>query len=505
LLVQGRLDRLAELQGRRHLVVEDSHRAAQVLTSTELGVAEVRLSPDSSLAGQTLHQCDFRRHFGVNVLALWRGGSPRQTHLQDTPLQPSDALFVQGPHARLEAMRNIPDFDFVRPLPAAEVVETYHLHERLVVLHIPEDSIFAGRTLAESRLGDAFGLTALGIVRQDDVYLMPDPQELLKAEDSLLVQGDPEDLLTLRGLQDLQVEPQATPDFSMLESEHVGLVEVVLSPHTTLAGKTLRQLHFREKYGLSVLAIWREGRAYRSNLRDMALHFGDALLLYGPREKLKLLGSEPDFLVLTEAAQEVPRLDKTPLATLVMVAVLLPVILGWLPISITAVVGGTLMVLTGCLTMEEAYRFIEWRAVFLIAGMLPLGMAMETTGTARFLADLIVSVIGSLGPLAILAGIYVLAGLITEPMSNAAATVLMVPIAIDIALGLGADPRSFVLATVVGASTSFLTPVGHQANVLVFGPGGYRFFDYTRVGGLLNVAILIATLIFLPIIWPLFR
>ena len=177
----------------------------------------------------------------------------------------------------------------------------------------------------------------------------------------------------------------------------MGLVEVVLSPRTTLAGKTLRQIHFREKYGLSVLAIWREGRAYRSNLRDMALRFGDALLLYGPRERLRVLGEEPDFLVLTEAAQEAPRLNKAPIALLIMAAVLMPVILDWLPIAIAAVAGVVLMILTRCLTMEEAYRSIEWKAVFLIAGMLPLGIAMEQTGAASFLAEGMVGLVGGLG------------------------------------------------------------------------------------------------------------
>ena len=136
--------------------------------------------------------------------------------------------------------------------------------------------------------------------------------------------------------------------------------------------------------------------------------------------------------------------------------------------------------------------------------MLTLGVAMESTGTARFLADLIVGALGPVGPMAVLAGVYVLAALITEPMSNAAATVLMVPIAIDVALGMGANPQTFALATVIGASTSFLTPVGHQANVLVFGPGGYRFFDFMRVGAPLNLALFLVTMIFLPIIWPLF-
>ena len=162
------------------------------------------------------------------------------------------------------------------------------------------------------------------------------------------------------------------------------------------------------------------------------------------------------------------------------------------------------MVLTGCLTMDEAYQSIEWRSVFLIAGMLPLGAVMETTGTAQFLADGIVRFAGPWGPMAVLAGIYILAGLITEPMSNAAATVLMVPIAIDIALELGANPQSFVLAVVIGASTSFLTPVGHQSNVLVFGPGSYRFADFTRVGWLLNVVLVVVALLVIPLFWPLF-
>jgi di/tricarboxylate transporter len=187
-----------------------------------------------------------------------------------------------------------------------------------------------------------------------------------------------------------------------------------------------------------------------------------------------------------------------------MALVLILATVGGLHVSTAMVIGAVLMVLSGCLTMEEAYESIEWRSVFLIAGMLPLGTAMDLTGTAPFLADLITSALGRFGPLAVLAGIYVLVALLTQPMSNAAATVLVVPIAIDTALGLGANPKPFVLATVIGASTSFLTPVGHQANILVFGPGGYRFFDYTRVGALLNVAILVAMLIFLPLIWPLF-
>jgi di/tricarboxylate transporter len=277
-----------------------------------------------------------------------------------------------------------------------------------------------------------------------------------------------------------------------------------LAPRSRMVGRTLRNIHFRDRYGFTALAIWRQGEVITQRLRDVRLRFGDALLLRGPRHRLPALQESDDFLVLEPVMLEMRRRQKAPIAVGAMALVLVLATLADVPIALAMLIGAVAVVLGGCLTMDEAYQSIEWRSVFLIAGMLPLGMAMESTGTARFLADLITGALGSLGPLAILAGIYVLAGLITEPMSNAAATVLMVPIAIDVALGLGANPQPFVLATVIGASTSFLTPVGHQANVLVLGPGNYRFFDYTRVGALLNLAILVVTLVFLPMIWPLF-
>ena len=166
------------------------------------------------------------------------------------------------------------------------------------------------------------------------------------------------------------------------------------------------------------------------------------------------------------------------------------------------VIGSVLMVLTGCLTMDEAYDSIDWRTVFLVGGMLTLGIAMENTGTAQFLSNLLLGMIGDLGPTALLAGIYLLSALITQPMSNAAAVVLMVPIAVDTAMGIDANILTFVMAAVIGAATSFVTPVGHKANVLVFGPGGYKFVDFTRVGILLTVFLFVVSMIFLPILWP---
>jgi di/tricarboxylate transporter len=498
LLVEGRPDRLAELRGRRTLVMEDDHVAAERLLSAEVEMAELALSPQSSLPGQSLEQIGFRGRFGVIVLAIRRGGGVVRTNLDELPLQRDDVLLIQATREQLDLLRT--ESEFV--LSSVDTATEYHLEERLMVMRVPEESTLAGKTLVESRLGDSFGLGVMGIVRDGATHLMPTPDERLAAGDLLLVKARPADLETLEGLQGLELNGETPPDLSELESEHVGLIEVALSPRTTLAGRTLRQILFREKYGLSVLAIWREGRAYRSSLRDMALRFGDALLLYGPRERLRVLGIEPDFLVLTEAAQEAPHLNKAPLALLIMAAVLTPVILDWLPIAIAAVAGVVLMILTRCLTMEEAYRAIEWKAVFLIAGMLPLGIAMEQTGAARFLAEGMVGLVGGLGPLAVLAGLFLLAALASQVMPNPAVAVLLAPIALNTANDLGISPYPLMMAVAVSASAAFLSPVGHSANVLVMGPGGYRFADYTKVGIPLTLVVLAVVLLVLPIFWP---
>jgi di/tricarboxylate transporter len=190
------------------------------------------------------------------------------------------------------------------------------------------------------------------------------------------------------------------------------------------------------------------------------------------------------------------------LAAIIMGLVLLPVILGWLPIAIAAVVGATLMVMAGCLIMDEAYRAIEWKAVFLIAGMLPLGIAMEQSGAARFAATGMVAALGGLGPRVIMAGLFVLTSLATQVMPNPAVTVLMAPIAINTAADLSLSPYALMMVVAVAASASFLSPVAHPANVLIMGPGGYRFADYLKVGIPLTLVVLAVTLLVLPWFWP---
>ena len=311
-------------------------------------------------------------------------------------------------------------------------------------------------------------------------------------------------ILLMQGLEGVIVEDQSHPvSPEMLEDDRVGLVEVMLSPHSVLSGQTLGQILFREKYGLTVLAIWRKGSAIRSGLRDMALQFGDALLLYGHREKLKVLGREPDFLVLTETVQQKPNRKKAGLALAIMAGVLLPVIAGWLPIYIAVVIGAAFMVLVKCLTMEEAYRYIEWKAVFLIAGMLPLGTALDKTGAARILAESVVHALGPFGPYGVLFGLLVITFIGTSIIPTAALVVLLVPIALKTSASLGISPHALLMGIAMAASASFTSPISHPANVLVMGPGGYRFIDYVKVGVPLTLVVLVVLMVMVPWLWPM--
>jgi di/tricarboxylate transporter len=503
LTVEGRIENLDDMKNWQQLIVEDKQIDITTPYSETIKIGEVRLPPASRYIGKTLNVLGFRDQFGANVLAIHRSDSIKRTHLSDEPLQPNDRLLVAGQQERLEGLAEKSGFDQFRFVSRQELIDVFHLHERLMVMQVPPDSPLAGKTLKQSRLGDALGSRVLGIMRGNDPIVMPEPEEILQAGDRLAVEGRLRDFKELEELEKLQIERRTRPDIQSLVTDNVGVVEAILSPQTTLAGKTLRQLNFREKYGLNVLAIWRGGKAYRSDLRDMDLRFGDAILLLGPRGKLQLLGREPDFVVLTETAQREVRLEKMKISISIMAVVLFPVIMGWVPIYIAAVVGAALMVLCGCLTMEEAYRQIEWKAVFLIAGMLPLGTALDQTGAARMIAEAVVSFVGPFGPRAVMLGLVSLTFLATCFVPTAALVVLMAPIVLNTAANLGLSPHALLMAVAMAASASLMTPISHPANILVMGPGGYRFMDYIKVGGLLTLVILLIIVFVLPFFWPL--
>ena len=382
--------------------------------------------------------------------------------------------------------------------------DVYRLREYVTEVRVSTTSPLAGKTLLDSGLGRDYDLTVLGLERDGECLDRIGRDTLIQKDDLLTVEGSPDDLMGAREALGLASEDKQRLDLERLEPGNVQLIEATLAPNTGLVGRTLRGVRFRDRYGFTALAIWRHGEAITQKLRDVPLHFGDALLLQGPRHRVRELQEGKDFLVLEPLEVEQLRRNKAPIAIAALMLAILLVVFADFYISLAMVIAAVIMVLTGCLSIEEAHESIDWRTVFLVAGMLPLGMAMEATGAAQYLADIIVGALGDYGATALLAGVYLLAALITQAMSNAAAIVLIVPIAVNTALALGANHLTFTMAVVIGAATSFLSPVGHKANVLVFGPGGYRFFDYARVGALLTVALLIVSMIFLPLFWPLF-
>ena len=378
------------------------------------------------------------------------------------------------------------------------LVETYGLKETVCAAYVKPGSSMAGQTLAEGGWGGRLGLNVVGISRGGAVRLAPAPAEEVLEGDVVLFTGytDDEELSPF-GL----VLTQDPAWHGQMFSDQVSLVEVVLTPRSALAGKTLREISFREKHDLSVLALWREGTAIREGVGEIPLRFGDALLIQGRRSKIALLRGSADFIVLEEdtAGPESPRRAWLAIG-LTTVAVVLPA-LNLLPIAETTFSAAALMVLFGCLTMDEAYGEIEWKAVFLIAGMLPLGLAMASTGTAAFVGQGLIRTLGAWGPLALAGGIYLATTLLTQVMSGQVTAVVLAPIAIAAAQQVGVDPRGLAMAVAMGCSTAFLTPISHAANLLVMGPGGYKFSDYSRVGLPLTVVLFVVLLVSLALVW----
>ena len=503
ILVQGRLDRFEELRRWSEVVIEREAPLLQSLVSDRVKLVEVMVATDSAMVKELLHHTEFRRRFGANVLAIRRDDLVRRVNISHVPLRGGDFLLLQGSEESLTKLERSKEFSEIRPVSEDDLMETYRLQKSVFVIRIPKGSRLGGSTLAQSRLGDAFDFRLLATFREGMLQLMPEPDELVLGGDLLLLQGRPEDLDELRGLQELEIENRVSPQLGNFESDRLAVLEATLAPHSPLAGTSMAEINFREKHGLELIAVWRSGRAIRSDLDRLQLQFGDALLLIGPRKKLAVFGDDPDFLTLTPIGTSPPDTRRAPLASLIMLGVVGSVVTGALRIEIAAIVGASLMVLTRCLNMEQAYRAIDWRAVFLIAGMLPLGIAMQETGTAQYLAGQVMEALGDFGPWPVIMGLYIVTAIGTMIVPTAALVVLMAPIVLSASADMGIAPQTAMMAIAMAASASFTSPISHPANILVMGPGGYSFSDYLKLGIPLTVIVFIVVMLLLPLFWPL--
>lgn len=390
---------------------------------------------------------------------------------------------------------------------ANNLTREYQLEDYLTEAVIPENSFLVGKSIRSSELFSKFGLTVLRITRQigdEKVNTPPEPDEVLQAEDRLIVEGDIIELLRDREMSPLKIYADRKFSEQTLTDENVQLAEVAIAPNAAILGRSIEQGYIRRQYGILVLALRRRGETLKERFISVPLEIGDVLLVQGSPETLDDLAKSKDFLVVNRLEHATRKSKKATFALAIMALSILAAATGQLHISTAGMLGVLLMVATGCVRPQDMYHEVEWRVIFLIAFMMPLGTAMDEkhTGTAKWLADNIVAVAGDYGPIAILGCLILFTTLITEVMSNAAAAVLIAPIGIAVAVGAGYEPYPFLMGIAIGASTTFLTPIGHQANVLVYGIGNYKFSDFARAGFLLNLVIFIIAMILIPLIWP---
>lgn len=503
LVVSGRMDSLQDLRGWSVARAFETSTDAEAIASNAIQLTEMTVSDDSDLIGLSVADADLRGRWGVNVVAVYRGKERWRSNIQWLALESGDRVLLQGAPEKIAALSEHDMLDSFEQIDRSELTRRYALDDSLFVITVSGESTLQGKSLAESRLGAAFGLNVLSIERRGERVVLPSSSEKIEVGDRLIVEGRRSELDLLDALRDLELTTEGAPEISTLQSPHVGLQEFILSPHSSLVGKTLRDIHFRDKYHLTVLAILRGDKVIRSRLSAVPLQTGDALLVYGPRKNLMVLGSESDFLALTKAVQEPPRSEKTFTAAALMVLTIIPVIAGMVHVSIAAVGGAALMVITGCLRMEEAYRFIDWKSVFLIAGMLPLGIALEQTGAALTFSEFLTASTEQFGARSLIFFLFLLAVAMTQVVPPPATVVLLAPVAINSSIAMSIEPHAAMLALSIAAASVWMTPTNQPINLLIMGPGGYHMKDFLKVGIPLTIITLLVLMFVLPLFWPL--
>lgn len=363
------------------------------------------------------------------------------------------------------------------------------------------DSKLIGKTLAQSQLRKNSGLKVLKIIRDGEPRLATRSHTKLKAGDILLLEGLRTDILKVKDLRGVELKGdvhQSEP----AESEELAVVEGVLLPGSPLIGRTLKSAEFSERYGLQVLAINRRGQKLPQRMSQIRLRLGDVLLLQGKPENVKALEKGNLFNIF--GGLDPARLNKkrAPLAVAIFVLALAAATFNLVPLPVAVLGGALLAMATRCISPDDAYRQVEWKVLILIGSLLALGAAMEKTGAGEFLAAHLIALAGRDYPLVILSCFFFLTVALTQPMSNQAAAILLVPIAIQTALQLGLDPRPFALMIAVAASTSYLTPL-EPACLMVYGPGNYRFMDFFKVGLPLTLIIFVIAILLVPRVWPM--
>jgi di/tricarboxylate transporter len=390
--------------------------------------------------------------------------------------------------------RLLPDY------PDESFVEDYNIREYLSEIIVVHDSHLIGQKIYESDLAK-LEFQILGIIRGEQRFI-PNNQTVIRAEDILIVKGKVEELMKVKNTAGIEIKPDLKLGDRALQTDNVKIVEVLINPRSRLIGRTLKEISFRQHYDLTVLALYRHGKSRLEKIGNIRLHLGDLLLVQGHREQINFLRRDSNFTILEEVAPTLYRKNKGLLVALFFAAAILIGGMGWMPMSISFLAAAVLTLAFGCIRPEEAYEFIDWRLLILIGGMTAFGVAMEKTGAAEFLAKWIVTILHPLGPRGIMAGFFVLTILLTQPMSNAAAALVVLPVALSSAGALHVNPRTFAIAIMLAASVSLITPL-EPSCILVYGPGKYRFIDFVKTGAWLTLLLIVLIFFAVPYFWPL--
>ena len=377
------------------------------------------------------------------------------------------------------------------------VSEDYGLEDYVTEVIVNSNSKLIGKTLRSAQLRRDFQVDVLEIIRDGERLPQPIASRPIRANDILMVRGKTEDVLQIKTEHGLDILPDIKFKQKHLETElssaEEGIAEVLILSNSRLIGTTLKDLRFRQRYNLTVLAIRRGEEIIRDRLDRVRLRFGDLLLVQGAKQSLIGLQTTRELLVIEQKEPETIRRDKAWIAIGIILGVIIIAALDWMPILVSALLGVVLMIITGCLKPGELYGAVRWDVIFLLAGLIPLGTAMENSGATKWLADNLLTLGGNLNGYWILLFFFVITSLLTEILSNNASVVLLIPLAVEVAKSLALNPLSMMFAVTFAASNSFMTPIGYQTNTMVYSPGGYKFSDFFRVGAPLNLLMAIVT------------
>jgi di/tricarboxylate transporter len=379
-------------------------------------------------------------------------------------------------------------------------LDKYRLVDYLIELRVKEKSSLIGSTWRESKSNDSLEIELIKLIRSEKDTWHPRDTKIKKG-DILLLHGNMKKLMEIKDKYKLAATDTKLND-QQLSSDNVRLIEALVPPDSILVGRTLKTSSLYRRFRCRVFAVQRRGKTIRDRIADIRFEGGDTILLQCDKENMEYILSSDDLIVTNELTALHLRKNRVFIAIGIMAGVVALAALNVFPILVAAIIGAVGMVLSRCISLEEAYKAINWKVIFLLGGILPLGIALQESGTAQLLVNSLLQPLIKFGPVIVLALLYFITAVMTETMSNNAAAILLAPIAFSIAELLGVSPRPFLIAITFAASTSFATPIGYQTNTMIYAPGGYKFFDYSKIGIPLNLLFWIIAVLLIPILWP---